>query len=128
MTDLFYLQDKRQYVGNDVLWWAKDGKGYTTDLSKAQTYSKEDAINQNKSRQTDVPWPKKYVDEKTRPAVDMQYIDIDIALKNTGIILAQPKKPRREQYNCGSCGKFVSEGEYYTRPYNGFPCRKCEDN
>lgn len=31
----YYLQDKRQYVGNDMLWWAKDGAGYTTDVSKA---------------------------------------------------------------------------------------------
>lgn len=33
MNKLFYLQDSRSYVGNDVLWWAKGGgEGYTTDL------------------------------------------------------------------------------------------------
>ena len=126
MSELYYLQDKRQYVGNDVLWWAKDGKGYTTDLSKAEVYTKEKAIRQNSHRETDVPWPKDYIDAKTRPAVDMQYIDIQIALQGTGIQLAQPPLPKNETYKCEHCGKFVSENEFYERVYHGDPCRKCQ--
>lgn len=80
-SELFYLQDKRQYVGNDLLFWAKDGKGYTTDVSKAEIYTKEKAFAQNRSRETDVPWPKSYIDERTRPAVDHQYVDIETALQ-----------------------------------------------
>ena len=68
----FYLQDKRQYVGNDLLFWAKDGKGYTTDLRKAHVYTKEEAFKQNRMRDTDIPWPKEYIDSKVRPAVDHQ--------------------------------------------------------
>lgn len=128
MSDQFYLQDKRQYVGNDILWWAKDGRGYTTDLSMAHVYTKDEAIRQNQSRLTDVPWPKAYVDAKTRPAVDMQYVDIQVALEGTDIILAQPEKPKREKYKCEHCGKFVSEEEYYSRVYGGHPCRNCEDD
>jgi len=123
----FYLQDKRSYVGNDILWWAKDGRGYTTDLNCAHVYTKEKALAQNKCRYTDVPWPKSYVDGKTRPAVDMQYVDIQTALQGTDIKLSQPEKPKKETYRCENCGVFVSESEYYRSVYHGEPCRKCED-
>lgn len=74
-ADEWYLQDTRSFVGNDVLWWAKDGNGYTTDVSKAQVYSRDAAFRQAAMRGTDRAWPKTYIDGKTRPAVDMQYIN-----------------------------------------------------
>ena len=110
--DEFYVQDKRSYVGNDILFWA-DGGGYTTDVSKAEVFTKERAIQLNKSRSTDIPWPKDYIDGKTRPAVDMQYINIKEALKDTGVKLAKPPKPKREVYECWECGRFLS-GPYET--------------
>lgn len=125
MEQLFYLQDCRSYVGNDVLWWAKDGKGYTTDLSKAEVYSFEKAQEQHNSRETDIPWPKEYIDQRTRPAVDMQYIERDLALADTGIVLRKPEKHKKKTYKC-QCGKFVSEREYYERCYHGHPCSKCD--
>lgn len=73
-SDLFYLQDNRSYVGNDVLWW-KLGGGYTTDVSHAEIFSREAAEKKHRTRVTDLPWPKAYIDRKTRPAVDMQYIN-----------------------------------------------------
>jgi len=30
---LYYIQNV--YVGNAILWWAIDSKGYTTDIGKA---------------------------------------------------------------------------------------------
>ena len=72
-ADAWYLQDSRDYVGNDVLWWAASG-GYTTDLSKAEVFTKNSAFRQASMRDTDKPWPKAYIDRKARPAVDMQYI------------------------------------------------------
>lgn len=122
MTDLFYLQDSRSYVGNDVLWWAKGGNGYTTDLSKAETYTKAEAQRMHDARRTDIPWPKTYVDAKTRPAVDMQYIKRDEALSGTGIVLTQEPRPTptRNAYRCHGCGAFVSIDDYY-----GAPCRRC---
>lgn len=93
---LFYLQDSRGYVGNDVLWWAKNGNGYTTDLSKAHVYTKDEAVKQHEMRETDIPWPKDYIDAKTRPAVDMQYINRAEALEGTGIVLCKPQKPKAE--------------------------------
>ena len=91
----FYMQDSRGYIGNDVLWWAKNGKGYTTDLSKAEVYSREEAQRMHDNRRSDIPWPKIYIDSKTRPAVDMQYIKRDEALAGTGItITPEPKQHR----------------------------------
>jgi hypothetical protein len=74
--DEWYLQDTRSYVGNDVVFWAKDGRGYTTDVSKAHVYTRDAAFRQAAARDTDLPWPKAYIDGKTRPAVDMQYITL----------------------------------------------------
>lgn len=120
MTELFYLQDSRDYVGNDVLWWAEKG-GYTTDLSKAEVFAREKAIAKHNRRETDIPWPKEYVDARTRPAVDMQYVDIKEALQGTGIELIKPQKVKREQCRCYHCGVFLTEADYYSAS----GCKNC---
>lgn len=106
-ADQFYLQDSRSYVGNDMLFWAVDGKGYTTDMRKAQVYTKAEAVARHHARETDIPWPKDYIDARTRPAVDMQYVKRADALAGTGIELIKPRKPRCEQVNCCGCGRFL---------------------
>ena len=83
-ADEWYLQDTRSHVGNDVLWWAKDGKGYTTDLRNAHVFTREAAIRHSEARGCDRPWPKAYIDGKARPAVDMQYIDHAAAMAGKG--------------------------------------------
>jgi hypothetical protein len=55
VVPLFYIQDKRQVVGNCVLWWRPNGQGYTTDLKDAGLYSKEKGRG---LRDTDVLVPK----------------------------------------------------------------------
>jgi hypothetical protein len=110
----FYLQDSRGYVGNDVLWWAKGGRGYTTDLSKAEVYSQEDAQAQHNCRESDIPWPKDYIDAKTRPAVDMQYINRSEALEGSGIVLKKPQKPKKATLTCHNCGRFLSEFQVWS--------------
>jgi hypothetical protein len=110
----FYLQDSRSYVGNDVLWWAKNGAGYTSDLSKAEVYTRASAVSQHNERESDIPWPKLYIDQKTRPAVDMQYISMVDALSWTGIELKKAAKMIRERHKCRGCGRFMSEYQYYT--------------
>lgn len=110
----FYLQDSRSYVGNDMLFWAVDGNGYTTDMRKAHVYTKAEAVARHQSRETDIPWPKDYIDARTRPAVDMQYVKRDEALAGTGIVLIVPKKAKRQVTNCSGCGKFIKEIEIYS--------------
>lgn len=120
MSQLFYLQDSRSYIGNDVVWWAKDGNGYTTDLSKAHVYEKDDAVRMHESRTTDIPWPKSYIETRTRPAVDIQYIKRDEALEGTGIVLRKAEKPKVQRMKCHKCGSFVSEQQLW-----GAGCPKC---
>lgn len=81
MAQLFYLQDKRQIVGNDMMWWAKNKRGYTSDISNAEVWTEDEAFRQHRSRETDIPWPKEYIDGKTRPAVDFQYVDREVAMQ-----------------------------------------------
>lgn len=114
MSDLFYLQDSRSYVGNDVMWWALDGNGYTTDLRNAQTYTREQAQAMHAARESDIPWPKDYIDGKTRPAVDFQYLS-RVAVLAAGIELAKPKKQRPDTPNCVGCGRFLNDVERYSR-------------
>jgi hypothetical protein len=78
--ELFYIQDSRSYVGNAVLWWGLESKGYTTDPAKAQKYTREQAEAQHRSRKTDIPWPCEYVDTKIKQFVDSQYLNREKAL------------------------------------------------
>lgn len=111
--DLYYLQDSRDYVGNDMLFWAKDGAGYTTDLRRAEVFSKADAVTRNQCRESDIPWPKEYIDARTRPAVDMQYVKRSEALAGTGIELRKPAPRKPDTINCGGCGRFIGGTERY---------------
>jgi len=111
--DQFYLQDSREYVGNDMLFWAQDGKGYTTDMRKAHVYTKAEAVAQHESRITDIPWPKAYIDARTRPAVDMQYVKRAEALAGTGIELRKPAPKKPDTINCHGCGRFIGGTERY---------------
>lgn len=120
MADLFYLQDSRSYVGNDMLFWGKDGNGYTTDLRKAEVYTREEAQAQHDSRPSDIPWPKDYIDAKTRPACDMQYVRRDEALDGTGITLTEPKPEKVERLRCHGCGTFISDVNFW-----GGECPRC---
>lgn len=76
----YYLQDSRAFVGNNILWW-KEGGGYVDDLEQAEVFTKEEAFKQQASRVTDIPWPKKYVDEHITHVVDMQDVNYAFAMK-----------------------------------------------
>ena len=116
MADQFYLQDSRSYVGNDMQFWGINGNGYVTDLRLAQVYTKAEAVAQHQSRETDIPWPKDYIDARTRPAVDMQYVKRAEALAGTGIELIKARKARRERVNCCGCGRFLTH-QYQDCPH-----------
>jgi hypothetical protein len=120
VSDQFYLQDSRSFVGNDVLWWARNSCGYTTDLSKAHVFTLEEAQAHHNGRHTDIPWPKDYIDARTRPAVDMQYIRRAEALPGSGIVLRDPPKRIAEKIKCHACGAFMSRRQMY-----GPGCPKC---
>lgn len=83
---LYYMQDTRTTVGNDMLFWAIDNQGYTTDLRKARVWTEEEARRQAEGRGTDRPWRKDYIDARTRPAVDFQHCDVDFSGVVGGLI------------------------------------------
>jgi len=113
VSDEYYLQDSRSFVGNDVLWWAQSGNGYTTDLRKAKIYTREEAQAMHAARPSDIPWPKEYIDGKTRPAVDFQYLS-RVAISAAGITIAKQTKERAYQVNCVGCGRFIRDADRYS--------------
>jgi len=78
---LFYI--KNGYVGNDILWWGHESKGYTTDIRKAGKYTKEKAKLIIK-RPEDTAWPVDYIDKNEtahKMVIDGQYLDHKKSLK-----------------------------------------------
>jgi hypothetical protein len=76
MSELYYLQDKRDYVGNSMLWWRAGGAGYCCDVREAGVFTKEQAFDQHRCRDTDIPWPKPYIDARVAHHVDMQRVKL----------------------------------------------------
>ncbi len=76
IESLFYIQNG--FVGNAVSWWGIDGKGYTTDITKAGKYTEEWVLKQVNSRPQDVAWLCSHIDsnEQARKLIiDYQYLD-----------------------------------------------------
>lgn len=71
--ELYYVQDARSYVGNSMSWWAKGNSGYVCDICKAAVYTKKEAISVTRDRDTDVAWPKEYIDERISQHIDAQH-------------------------------------------------------
>ncbi|TBU78196.1 hypothetical protein [Phytopseudomonas daroniae] len=74
MSDLFYLQDSRSNVGSRAMFWCEGG-GYTSNLDKAEQFTREAAVKQYENRETDLPWPVDYVRALAEVGVDHQYLD-----------------------------------------------------
>ena len=52
----YFIQDRRQYIGNCVLWWRENSQGYTCNLDEAGVYTEEE-VKLRICRDTDVAWP-----------------------------------------------------------------------
>lgn len=71
---VWVIQDGRSLIGDRMSFWAKDGRGYTTDLDKAEHWTQEAAQARNISRETNIPWPLAYLEQHAETAVDCQYL------------------------------------------------------
>lgn len=71
----FYLRDSRNNVGSTCMFWAKDGRGYTSDLDRAEIYSLAQAQCHINDRETDRPLSVPLVDELATVRVDHQDLD-----------------------------------------------------
>lgn len=65
----YFLQDSRQYVGNDMLFWRKGRAGYTTNIDDAHEFTLKEALDE---RDSDIPWPVEQMRNISMPVVDMQ--------------------------------------------------------
>ena len=68
----YYLQESETIVGNCMLFWRKDRKGYTTNLDEAHIFTREEAQAQQRCRETDIPWPKKMLDKVAQRTVTQE--------------------------------------------------------
>jgi hypothetical protein len=71
-ADAYLIQDTRTYVGNCVLWWGPNWRGYTSNVNEAGRYTREQAMRQHASRFTDKPWREADVLQHAKPRVDWQ--------------------------------------------------------
>lgn len=74
VSDLFYIQDSRSNVGSRATFW-RIGGGYTSNLREAEQFTRACAVKQYEARETDVPWPVAYVEDRYEIGVDFQYLD-----------------------------------------------------
>jgi hypothetical protein len=68
----FFIQDTRSYHGNAVVWWGKDGKGYTSHLDEAWEVDEPTARKMEQRRDTDKAWPADVVRSAASLHVDIQ--------------------------------------------------------
>lgn len=120
---MYYIQDARQYVGNCVLWWGKDGSGYTTHLDEAGLY--DEAYVKSLDRHTDVPWPEHLVKAAASVQVDTQRLKGDEAdaIRNEAWRKREvANKPAPKTVtNCKKCGQvFYSQNPYQEE------CKRCD--
>jgi hypothetical protein len=76
---IYVVQDKRSYVGNAVLWWGIDGRGYVCDINKAHKYT-YDELQKFKPRDTDVIWNVEHVMTATKLIVDAQNLNKEFSI------------------------------------------------
>lgn len=64
------------YVGNAILWWAKDDRGYTTDPFKAKVWDTAEAIEYTKGKEDEyLAYPCSILRDNVSSCIDMQYVD-----------------------------------------------------
>lgn len=70
-TPQYLLRDSRSNTGSSMMFWSATG-GYTSNVSLAQRFSKEDAESQYRCRETDHPYLEIEIMLRSYPAIDMQ--------------------------------------------------------
>ena len=71
--EMYYIQNG--YVGNSILWWAKDSAGYTTHFLNAGKYPKDKAIEIINNRPNgDCAWSCWHVDHN----IDAHVLTVEV--------------------------------------------------
>jgi hypothetical protein len=78
---MYYMQDARNYVGNAVVWWRKDGGGYGCDIREAHKYTKEELVAKFTSiRDTDIVWEADHIETIIKPIIDAQGLKYEFSV------------------------------------------------
>ena len=87
----YYIQNKNAgFLGNAILFWAKDNNGYTPNLDNSRIFTEEEAkeiCNGNPDKNK--AWPVAYIDTNKgiQRIVDSQYLELnkirDFKVKNS---------------------------------------------
>lgn len=76
---LYYIQNKNQgFIGNSIVFWAKNSNGYTSKLENAEQFTYEEAKQICEGNpQKNKAWPVDYIDNNhgTARVTDSQYLD-----------------------------------------------------
>lgn len=74
------IMDTRTLVGNSVLFWREGGQGYCTSVDEAGRYTQAEALDQERSRNTDRAIPLGLAQKLSKPRVDFQNIPTELWL------------------------------------------------
>lgn len=71
----FYIQNG--FSGNSILFWAKGDAGYTTNIEKAQEYTKDEVLRRFvNGRDEDVIWESNHIMDNVKKHVDSQFLNV----------------------------------------------------
>ena len=128
----FYLQVNRKNISANI-FWCKKGGNTTTDLSKAEVFTRNEAFEKHHNFEAFIPWPKGYVDSKVMSVVEMNSASIKTAYNGIDVDIRVPGAQQPEICRCGAIHPYpppYSEPRTpflggstwdYGRPYYLFP-------
>lgn len=79
VEEMFFMRDTRDTVGDCILWWRYQGKGYTTNLYEAALFTRDDAERICRIRETDVPIPMNVAKAALHPVVTVESLNKALA-------------------------------------------------
>jgi hypothetical protein len=116
---LFLLQEKNTYNGNDFLFRATVPRVHLTpNIDQASRFTKWQAIGTVAGTQNFNIWPASQMEAKQRSVAHLcDFEDIQLAdeLKKHGIELHQPEPVKKERisHRCCGCGRIMSSGQMW---------------
>lgn len=79
MEKQYYIQNKDAgYLGNAIIFWAKESRGYTANINNAEIFSEEEARKIcNANPEKNKAWDVDYIENNQgiQKIVDSQYLD-----------------------------------------------------
>ena len=92
MNELFYITTG-EYIGNAMIWWGQNSRGYTTDINQAGKYSREKAESICRGRSTERAYSCETIDnadQAKKTIIDGQYIGHNDMAFNLKSLTSQP--------------------------------------